>query len=278
MSILQSGPVAQDDPYGAVAGRPLSRLACMAVLTAALLGSMLLMWGSPQRALASCEGPCTAEQKASGLAHPPSWAAEGQFHFEPENAAASAYSPSALEGGEEYIGPVEWQGGPVQLTPKIYVIFWGSNVEEPGVGKEDHEMLEKLFNGYSGSAYEGIWTQYFDASGNISSTVTPTFYVDKSVKAPEKVNRLKLEEEVTRAVEANKWTPEVTAQFIVTTAPGTTWESTSGCAYHGKTTTSEHVKGGIVFDNVPYQGDKPFSENGCIEEGNPSKNPVRKTS
>ena len=55
MKVSHLGSVAQDDPYGVLAGRRVSRLVCVAVLAMALLGSMLLLLGSPQHALAAEE-------------------------------------------------------------------------------------------------------------------------------------------------------------------------------------------------------------------------------
>jgi DNA-binding beta-propeller fold protein YncE len=248
------------------------------IFVAAAAAGVALLIAAPSHAGASCSGPCTEEQAATGLANPPGWAEGRTIHFEPETLKASAYSPEELEGEGEG-GPLLFsEAGHVQHAPKVYAIYWGSNFNTTEKGVEVHSMLQKLFEGLTSSAYQGILTQYFDATGRISSAVTPTSYIDESVKAPEKLNALKVEEEVSAAVTANKWTAETSAQFLLTTAPGSTYETTTGCAYHGVTRTSTKVVGGIVYDFVPYQGDPPFSTNGCVEIGNPSKNPVFKTS
>ncbi len=233
----------------------------------------------------------------TGLAHPPAWAASRRVHFEPASPATSAYTEGETTGlpvgalQESGEGTESEGGGPllfhesgngVQHTPKVYVIFWGSNFQEEEKGEKAHAMLLKLYEGLSSSAYQGILTQYFDSTSRVSSTVTTASYIDKSVKAPKEVTELSIEEEVTSAINTNKWKPELTAQFIVATAPGTKYHEEGswigGCAYHGVTISSSHVTGGVVYDFVPYQGDKPFSTNGCIETGNPSKDPIRKTS
>ena len=48
----------------------------------------------------------------------------------------------------------------------------------------------------------------------------------------------------------------------------------TACAWHGITSK------GAIYDFVPYQGDKPLDEegSGCVATGNPSKEPVKKTS
>jgi DNA-binding beta-propeller fold protein YncE len=228
-----------------------SRLARWMTLVAALIGSMLLLWASPGQALAceSPEGVCIEEQ------------------------------PLAPGLGEGENGPLLYhEGSGVQHTPKVYVIFWGSNFENTTEGKEVHEMLLKLFEGMkSGSAYEGILTQYFDSTGGstgrVGSSVTTTSWIDKSVTAPSNVNEAKVEEEVANAISTNSWTIESSAQFLVTTAPGSTYESTfrpGACAYHKWTSSN------AIYDFVPYQGDKRYIENKCVETGNPSKNPIYK--
>jgi DNA-binding beta-propeller fold protein YncE len=248
------------------------------IWVAALAVAVIAAIVAPAGARAACEGTCTEEQAATGLANPPEWAEGRTIHFEPETIEASAYPPEALEGEGEG-GPLLFkEAGSVQHTPKVYVIFWGSNFKTTEKGTETNTMLQNLLKGLTGTAYQGILTQYFDTTGRISSTVAPTFYFDESVKAPEKLNALKVEEEVSAAVSANKWTPETSAQFLLATAPGSTYETTTGCAYHGVTRASTKVTAGIVYDFVPYQGDEPFVAKGCLELGNPTKNPVFKTS
>jgi len=212
----------------------------------------------------------------TGLATPPAWAKGRDVHFEPESHEDSAYGLEELEGEG---GPILYkETGHVQHNPRVNVVFWGSNFNTTEKGIEVRNMLQTLFGNLTGSGYQGMLTQYFDSSGRISSTVTTTSYFDEKVKAPEKVSVLKLEEEISSAVSLNGWSVETNAQVFVVTAPGSTYGALAGCAFHGVTTAGTGVTGGIVYSFVPYQGDPPYSTNGCIETGNPSKNPVFKTS
>jgi DNA-binding beta-propeller fold protein YncE len=232
------------------------------VLVAAL---MLTLWASPPRAVA----------------------------FEGDRAGAEE-----VMGGEEEGVPVPLlyheAGNGVETAPKVHVIFWGSNFEAKGKGEHKEtseqelkaakvrEMLLKLYEGMTGSAYEGILTQYFNstagATGRVGSTVTTTSWIDNSVEAPLKLTETEVEEEVSKGIVTNKWTPEPNAQFVIVTAPGSTYESsfigTGTCAYH------EQEANGVVYDFVPYQGEKPFTEGPepCITIGNASGNAVYKTS
>ncbi|HEX5591771.1 MAG TPA: 6-bladed beta-propeller [Solirubrobacterales bacterium] len=244
------------------------------------LSALVLVALAPPMALAACKGPCGEEQLRTGLANPPAWAASRRVHFEPESLADSSYSQEELGVGlEGEGGPILYrESGHVQHNPKVNLIFWGSNFNTTEKGIEVKTMLQTLFKNLSGSAYQGILTQYFDSTGRISSTVTTTSYFDEKVKAPEKLTILKLEEEISSAVSLNKWPIETSAQYFLVTAPGSTYESLPGCAFHGVTKASANVTGGIVYSFVPYQGDPPYSTNGCVETGNPSKNPVFKTS
>src|SRR6476620_7850780 len=265
--------------YHKPSGRgPINRLPKLGFVAVAVTGVMMLL-ATPNQAGASCSGKCTEEQSATGLASPPEWAEGRKIHFEPETTKASAYSEAELEGEG---GPLLYNesGNGVQHSPKVFLALWGSNFNTSEKGKEVKAMLLKLFEGLSSSSYQGILTQYFDSTGRISSSVSTASWVDESYAAPSSVSELGVEEEVQRAINANGWKAEKNAQFLVVTAPGSTYAAgfiTGFCAYHGVTVASSKVTAGSVYDFVPYQGDPPLSE-GCIGTGNPSKNPVFKTS
>lgn len=160
------------------------------------------------------------------------------------------------------------EGKGVQHSPKVYVIFWGKNWEA-APGAELRTQLLKMYEGLSGSAWQGILTQYFDATGRVSSTLTVSSYIDTSVSAPTSVNDAKIRAEIAEALkaEANKsWKRELTSQFVVIPAPGSTYEksfyeSPSGeasfCGYHGVDAS------GSSYTFVSYPGEEPFKK-GCI--------------
>src|SRR5262249_12243997 len=145
-------------------------------------------------------------------------------------------------------------------------------------GEEVATTLESLFgalSGSSGSAYQGILTQYFDPVSRVSHEMVFTPWIDQSVAAPASVGGTAVHEEIERALEANNtWTVEPNAQFVVATAPGTTYESgfaAGVCAYHG-IADLKGAKEGAVMAFDPYQGDQPFGNSACLrqdEEGNP---------
>jgi hypothetical protein len=253
------------------------------VAVAAWVGALALAGAAPAGAAQSTV--------SSGLASPPKWAVGRTVHFEASSAAAagSTGSPAAglaaappgppPPGLLNSLGPILYNegGGGVQHSPHVYAIFWGTNWGK-SPGTETKAGVLKLYEGYSETAYEGILTQYFDATGRIGRTVSVTAYSDASVEAPTSLNDAKVQAEVAKAIEANKWSAEINNQFVVFPAPGSTYEKAftegkSFCAYHG--VTKEGVKG-AVYALIPYQGDLPFSEN-CLDS-DVEKSPVHKTS
>ncbi len=149
-------------------------------------------------------------------------------------------------------------GRGVQHTPTLYLIFWGSNWN--GTGATLRQQLINMYDGLAGSAYQGILTQYYDAHGFISSSVdVAAAYTDTGVSAPSSVSDSSITSEVASMISARGWTRSFDAQFVVLTAPGSTYASGFGskfCAYHGIDS------GGSSYTFVPYVGDQPF-DNGC---------------
>ena len=159
-------------------------------------------------------------------------------------------------------GPLHFrEGAPVQHEPKVHVIFWGSNWTNSGAGLRG--QILNFYNGLSGSAYQGILTQYFDEEHRISSSVSVSSWTDTSVSAPSGVNDLEIREEVTAAINASGWTAELDAQFVVLPAPGTSYASGFGtegggfCAYHATTGTVVPAVN-YAYSFIPYAGDEPF--------------------
>jgi hypothetical protein len=270
-----------------------SRALLFAVALAASGPALSLLPARGAEALAACSGPCSGESGRTGLAQPPSWAAARIIHFEPRSLAASAYPDSGApvigaglpqaylrdpESGAG-VGPLLYHegGSGVQHKPRVYLIMWGENFNTLTSGRETKTMLLNLLQGLTGpaTAYQGIMTQYFDGEARVSRETSVATYSDESVKAPGSLNETKVEEEVGRAIKKNAWPIEKDAQFILVTAPGSTYARGFGaefCAYHGLTAGSQ-----AVYAFIPYQGDPPFGTNGCLNTDQ-QRNPVHKTS
>jgi hypothetical protein len=151
-------------------------------------------------------------------------------------------------------GPLRYEeiGVPhVQHEPHVYLIFWGGNWNKtPGSGARTDVV--KVFESLSGSAYQGILTQYFDSTGRVSSQVEVTAYTDASVAAPTNVNEAALYNEVAKAISDNGWTDTTEANYIVMPAAGTTFAEGfydgGECAHHS------HYDTGVLstYSFVPY--------------------------
>jgi sugar lactone lactonase YvrE len=164
--------------------------------------------------------------------------------------------------------PLLYKGGTVQHNPVVHTIFWGSNWTETTAGQELQTQMTKLYQGLSGSAWQGVLTQYFDVSENklsyISPTVTANTFTDTRVKAPSELTDKMLQEEVAYAVSSEShtgWTREPSAQFAIILAPGTTFKGgyTGVCAYHSETEDGFHSS----YTFVPDINEEPFRAH-CI--------------
>ncbi|HWI96500.1 MAG TPA: hypothetical protein VNS60_10590 [Solirubrobacterales bacterium] len=218
----------------------------------------------------------------------PEWAKTAAVHFMPWDENPSAVKSNGHAHGnpkpeEPLAGSTSTAGEPplmyyghegVQDNPHIYPIFWGSNWnKEPGIAVR--AQLMKTYEGLSGSAYQGILTQYFDATGRISPTVAVSpAYTDTTIAAPQEVTSKSIEEEVGRAIKANGWSHAFDNQFAVHTAPGSTYLLEGYCAFHSfrKVDESETF---VALSFVPYQGDPPLKEH-CLSH-DPKENVTNST-
>ncbi len=224
--------------------RTTRRLASWRVLPTAVV--FLALHGAAP-ALAEPSNPAPSSSSASshqGLGPEvpvPSWAAGKPIHFFASPGAGFSLSGGVTEQGIGGAGEVHrnlgrrcvennclkppllyHEGKGVQHSPKVYAILWGKNWET-APGSELRTQLLKMYEGLSGSTWQGILTQYFDSTGRISSTMTIASYTDTGVTAPTSVNDHALREEVAGAVTAKSWTREFSSQFIVIPAPGATY-------------------------------------------------------
>jgi sugar lactone lactonase YvrE len=155
------------------------------------------------------------------------------------------------------IPPARYRGGVVQHEPHLHLIFWGSNWNG-STGAALRTQLLSMFEGLSGSTYQEILTQYFDSTGRVSTNLSVDSMTDTRLTAPSNVEDAAIEAEVAYAIgqKAPGWSRELNQQFMVLTAPGTTYapEFSGFCAYH-----DVDSQGGI-YSIVPYAGDEPFKQ------------------
>ena len=185
-------------------------------------------------------------------------------------AAASASTSPSDASPQDEIGaachvcgssePIFYKNGTVQHNPVVYPIFWGSNWNEPEAIRLREAMM-KLYRGLSGFAWQGILTQYFDQTGYVlESDRRRTVHrrTHSRARRPGRGRRRpNLGTEVAEAISLqNKsaeekkevpWVRQHDAQFVVFTAPGTTYSSQFGsgfCAFH----TEDGAGSSVTFE------------------------------
>lgn len=166
----------------------------------------------------------------------------------------NSYHAQGTNGGTN---PLIYNGGTVITSPQAYLIFEGSYWGQTYSGTQTNmQRVQQYFGDVSGSALEGILTQYYyqDASGTkhyISNTISVAGSVldttfdysghcqgtnllyDPSINSPYPND---ITNEITKEIQANNWTNTSSTIFFVFTPPGYTlaYYSCTGleCAYH----------------------------------------------
>jgi hypothetical protein len=140
----------------------------------------------------------------------------------------------------------------------VFLILWGSNWNKTTPLNSE---LFKMYLRFSTSKYQGILTQYFDSTSRVGTTVKALSFTDTSVTAPTSVTKVKIQEEVLKAIKENNLPNTSENEFVIVPAPGTTYAAGFGaefCGYHGLT-----EKESANFTFVAYMGDEPFKK-GCL--------------
>ena len=155
-----------------------------------------------------------------------------------------------------------YNNGPVQHSPQVYVVFWGSAWNtvpaETAVSNELIQFYSGL--GTSQDTWSTVTSQYGDGSGNptFSGAAFANAFVDTSSE-PDPVTENELAAEATAAANHLGVTDLANAQIVVASASGTCFSdgfvgscgsvssNPSGyCAWHSMTNT------GVPFVNLPY--------------------------
>jgi sugar lactone lactonase YvrE len=165
----------------------------------------------------------------------PSWANGRRIHFLPRKAKTEKTPSGSQEGGGAFTGspPLRYHGGPVQHEPHVYAIFWGSGWNSESAAPT-RTLISEMYEAISGSAYQGVLTQYFDHTGRISHTIKFTSYTDTTNVVSPELNDGDFRTEVKAIVEEHALAHGVNDQFVVLPGPGSTYEPgfNSFCAYH----------------------------------------------
>jgi hypothetical protein len=159
--------------------------------------------------------------------------------------------------------------GVVSPTPKVYLVFWGSQWSKDPAGVAPD--LQAMFKGLNGSqdTWGTILSQYCENApvGTVTCPASATFvqhptasilagvWFDNATTAPNKASAKAIAGEASKAAAHfgnTTQTPNLNAQYVVVSPTGTHpngFPNTGFCAWHDKTSSSY---GTLAYTNLPY--------------------------
>ena len=148
---------------------------------------------------------------------------------------------------------LNWNGGPVQHTPHIYLIYWGWKGSDPS---GEAARIQSFYSGVGGSQWLSSQTQYYDGSGNVGnqSGMLVSTWSDNTNALPRRISQSALAAEAVRAVSHFSGSYSVSTNYIVATPHGHSQSGfgTQWCAYHSTTSSGS---GTVSWTYLPYMTD-----------------------
>ncbi|PYC77192.1 hypothetical protein C7C46_19670 [Streptomyces tateyamensis] len=216
----------------------------------------------------------TAALAALGFAGAtPASAGPAATHFgvKPQHQGVLAASTAARSTSTLKVGSSATQGV-VSPTPKVYLVFWGSQWSKDPAGVAPD--MQAMFRGLYGSqdTWGTILSQYCEgvAKGTVtcgssgthvqhptSSPLAGTWF-DNSAAAPSSATASQIAAEAAKAAQHfgnTTQAPNLNAQYVVVSATGTHpdgFPSSGFCAWHDKTSSPY---GTLAYTNLPYVPD-----------------------
>jgi hypothetical protein len=151
---------------------------------------------------------------------------------------------------------LSYGGGPVLVTPKVYLIFWGYKT----YGDPDHvKRLLKLYSkNMGGSGHNNIYTQYYQKVGGTTTYITnPTtqlggVWEDDHNSVPGSPSDAQVAAEALNGVAHFGY--DANGSYVVATPHGhnSAGFGSQWCAYHGAAFTSNKL---VSYTNLPYMPD-----------------------
>jgi hypothetical protein len=166
------------------------------------------------------------------------------------NAAAACTEPAC---------PVAWQGGAVQHTPHVYLLFWGPNWTTDPAQEASATYLENFFSGLGNAQADDTWStitsQYADGTGapGFSGLVYEGATFDTNTP-PSNTSLFQIGAEADTFAQNQGITDLNDAQIIVATQSGTCPQGFAGTACTGGTRNNcgYHSSSNQPFSNLPY--------------------------
>jgi len=151
---------------------------------------------------------------------------------------------------------LDYGGGPVLVTPKVYIVFWGYKTYG------DPDNVAKLLKTYSkhmgGSSHNNIYTQYYEKSGSTTTYITNPkkqlggVWFDDTNAVPAHPTDSQVAAESLQLIAQVGY--DANASYVVATPTGhsTIGFGTSWCAYHSATMSNNEL---VSYTNLPYMPD-----------------------
>jgi serine protease len=146
-------------------------------------------------------------------------------------------------------------GGPVQTTPKIYIVYWGTKwtTSDP-----EYTALNGFLTKMAGGKWINIDTQYPGSNGALTNPATQLAgtWLDKTT-VPRRPTSSEVGAEAERAVQHFGY-GGVNANYIVAIQSGNDPSGfrSSWCAWHSAESESQGI---VSFTDLPYQSDAGYS-------------------
>jgi serine protease len=147
-------------------------------------------------------------------------------------------------------GTLNWNGGPVQHNPKMYIVFWGSKWS---TSNSVYKTTVNFYSGLNGSQWNGTVSQYSDNVQNITNDATVAGTWIDTASVPLHPTTSAVGSEAKRAV-SHFGFKGTDANYIVAIEQGhdPSGFATQWCAWHS---SESGTSGTISFTNLPYMPD-----------------------
>jgi serine protease len=242
-----------------------TRVARVATVIAAVISASLLSGATPGSAAAAATAP-----------HHPLYMPNAANMNNPTlQPPAVCCLPTGLPpAGQPAMVNMAYFGGHVQVTPKIYLVFWGWGQSgafdhtTPGMPTYDPDGAAARMSNFTaaigGTAWAGVSTQYYETVNGQNVYITnPTttlggVWYDNINPIHDNVSGLELAQEAQRAVAHFGATDLQNSQFVIAQPQKFNEAGFNGgagyCAWHDYTLSQSYpgVKEGISFTNMPY--------------------------
>lgn len=172
-----------------------------------------------------------------------------------------------LLGGGPIGLPLQYGGGPVEVTNTNYAIFWDP---AGSLSAPYKSLIARYFSDVGGSALFGTTTQYYQTVNGVQQHIRNVAfyggsYFDKTSFPNANLTDNDIRAAVLRAMKARGWTGGVGHQFFVYT-PARAITLTNFCAYHDSFTSGRTT---VLYANMLYGG-----QPGCTTPSSPNGNPA----